>query len=403
LYAQGEYDDNIFLTERNEQDDFITTVSPGINLGYLTPKGEIELDYEFRKVFYDDFSDLDYNGHRARGVARMDFTSWFSAGIREIYIRDEDRLELTGDPEFEKPSVRQGRRDRYTRNIVEPETTFRFGENRSIRLGYRNMILRNDRDNEADQDENRGNALLTYRFNIHNGIEIFGEYITKDYDKTIPPRPDRDFDGYTTSGRYIYYFDPKTSAFVEYQYVYRDFDNPSLAFFDYEIHTPSIGFSRDLYENVTLSASAGYAYRDTERPGDDEEAFFGRTDLVIEYKRLRLSVYGETGVDEDFFTAESLGFNKFWRAGINAQYQLLERLRVRGFFYVEEEDFTDINREDTTYNFRGMLDYQILRWLFLDLEYEYNKRDSERALQDYDNNRYLARLTVAYDIAEFLW
>jgi hypothetical protein len=265
------------------------------------------------------------------------------------------------------------------------------------------MILRNDRDNEADQDENRGNALLTYRFNIHNGIEIFGEYITKDYDKTIPPRPDRDFDGYTTSGRYIYYFDPKTSAFVEYQYVYRDFDNPSLAFFDYEIHTPSIGFSRDLYENVTLSASAGYAYRDTERPGDDEEAFFGRTDLVIEYKRLRLSVYGETGVDEDFFTAESLGFNKFWRAGINAQYQLLERLRVRGFFYVEEEDFTDINREDTTYNFRGMLDYQILRWLFLDLEYEYNKRDSERALQDYDNNRYLARLTVAYDIAEFLW
>jgi hypothetical protein len=263
------------------------------------------------------------------------------------------------------------------------------------------MILRNDRDNEADQDENRGNALLAYRFNIHNGIEIFGEYITKDYDKTIPPRPDRDFDGYTTSGRYIYYFDPKTSAFVEYQYIRRDFDNPSPAFIDYEIHTPSIGFSRDLYENVTLLASAGYAFRDAESPGDDEEAFFGRTDLVVEYKRLRLSVYGETGVDEDFFTAESLGFNEFWRAGINAQYQLLERLRIRGFFYVEEEDFTDINREDTTYNVRGRLDYQILRWLSLDLEYEYNKRDSDRTLQDYDNNRYLGRLTVAYDIAEF--
>jgi uncharacterized protein (PEP-CTERM system associated) len=37
IYVEGEYNDNIFLTERNEQDDFVTTISPGVNLQYETP------------------------------------------------------------------------------------------------------------------------------------------------------------------------------------------------------------------------------------------------------------------------------------------------------------------------------------------------------------------------------
>ena len=399
IYVEGQYDDNLFLTERNEQDDFITTISPGVNLQYETPTALIDLDYEFRRNLYSDFSELDYSAHRARADAYKDFVSWFSAGIREVFIRDEDPIELIGLTEFESPSIRIGRRDRYTRNIVEPWATVRFGENRSIRIGYRNHILRNDRKDIADQDENAGNALLTFRFNIHNGIEIFYEHLNIEYDETFPPTFDKDHDGDEIRGRYTYYFNPKISAFVEYRYWHRDFESESFFFFDYEVHNPTLGFTWDLYQNVTLSASGGYSVRDAEGR-KNEEAFSGRGTFSAEYKRLTLDLYGETGVDQDFLSSESLGFNEFWRAGVNGRYQLLQRLWLAAFFYIIEEDFTDRLRKQTLWSARGTVDYQILRWLFLSIEYEHNERDSNIPFESYRDNRYFGRITVQYDIAE---
>ncbi len=399
LYVQEEYDDNLFLTETNEQDDLITTISPGINLAYETPNENISLDYEFQRVLYDDFSELDYSGHRGRLAAFRDFGPRFSAGIRDFLIISEDPIELTGITEFERPSIRAGERNRYTRNIVEPEVTFRFNENRSIRVGYRNHLLRNDADNVADIDENTGNALLTYQFNIHHGIEASYEHAIVDYGSTVPPQPPRDFDGDRVQGRYTYHFNPRTSAFVEFQYYQLDYEDETPGFFDYKVYDSRLGFSRDLYENVSVRASGGYGLRDPDE-GDNQETFAGRFDFLTEYKRLNVTVYGETGFGLDFMTAESLGFNEFWRVGIDGRYQLLQRLWVNGFFFFLREDFDDITRTDKNWNVRGGLNYQLLRWLFLSFDYEFNKRDSTASFEDYTDNRYFGRLTAQYDIAE---
>ncbi|NIS68267.1 MAG: hypothetical protein GTO12_04735, partial [Proteobacteria bacterium] len=115
------------------------------------------------------------------------------------------------------------------------------------------MILRNDADNVADQDENAINGLLSFRFDIHHGIEVFYDHINMDYGETIPPEASRDFDGDLVRGKYTYYLDPRTSAFLEYRYYQKDLDQESRGFVDYRVHYPSLGFSRDLYENVSLS------------------------------------------------------------------------------------------------------------------------------------------------------
>jgi len=399
VYVEGWYDDNIFLTERNEQTDFITTVSPGINLQYLTPTAEVNLDYEYQRFWYNDFPELDYPGHRGRAVARKDFWPWFSAGISETFIRSEDPIEFTGIPEFERPSVKTGRRNRYTRNIVEPEATFRFGENRSIRLGYRNHILRNKEEDVADITENAANALLSFRFNIHNGVEVFYEHINYEYGETFPPKLNRDFDGNEARGRYTYYFDPRTSAFVDYRFYHRNFERETVFFPDYVVHDPRLGFSRDLYENVTLTASAGYAVRDAEDK-KKEGTFSGRGDLSATYKRLTVSLLGEAGFDEDFLSAETFGLYEFWRGGFNGRYQLLERLWAEGYFFIERDRYVDLGRADRYINVRGLLGYQPLKWFFLSVEYVYNNRDSNRAFESYRDNRYFGRITFKYDIAE---
>jgi len=398
VYVEGMYDDNIFLTERNEKDDYITTISPGVNFSYEAPTGEINLDYEYRRSFYDDFPELDFSGHRGRAEARKDFGPWFGAEVGETFIKSQDPFELTGLTEFERPSIRIGRRNHYIRNIVEPAATFRFGENRSIRLGYRNNILRNKAEDIADQDQHAGNALLSFRSNIRNEIEVFYEHINLNYGTTIPPELRSDFDGDEIRGRYTYHFNPKTSAFLEYQYYQRDFDTGT----DYKVHNPSVGFSRALLENLTLSASAGYAVRDAEGRKDDG-TFSGRGALsgdLTPYPRLSLSLYGAAGFDEDFTSAENLGFSEFWGAGFNARYQLFERLWAGGSFYIERNRFVDFDRADTLWSAGGSLNFAVLRWLFLSFDYVHSARGSNIPLESYQDNRYIGRLTAQYDIAE---
>jgi hypothetical protein len=399
LYVEEQYDDNIFLTEINEQDDFITTISPGVNLEYQTPTEIIDLDYEFRRSYYKDFSELDFSGHRGRAEARKDFGPRFGAGIREVFIRSEDPIELTGVPTFERPSIRTGRRNKYTRNIVEPEVTLNFYENRSIRVGYRNHILRNKAEDIADFDENAINALLIFRFDIHNGIEVDYEHIDLDYDPTDPPQATRDFDGDLIRGRYTHYFNPRTSAFFEHRYYQKDLDEESPGFVDYNVHDPRVGISYDLYENTSLTASAGYAFRNVDK-ADDEETFSAELNVSSQYKRLGAEVYGETGFQDDFRSAEVLGFNEFWRVGFDGSYQLLRRLWAEAFLYVERDRFVDLERKDTISHIRGRLRYQPLRWLFLSLEYRYNERDSNIPFESFRDNRYFGRITVQHDVAE---
>jgi hypothetical protein len=400
LYVEEEYDDNLFLEETDEQDDFITTVSPGVNLEYETPTADVALDYELRRSLYRDFSDLDFTGHHGRVDARKDFGPRLSAGIREIFIKSQDPIELTGIGDFERPSVRIGERQRYTRNILQPDITLHFGERRSFGLQYLNNTLRNDRKDIADEDQNAFDALLVFDFNAHNGIELFYEHVKRDYDSTTPPEISRDHDGDEIRGRYIYRFDPRTSVFAECRYYERRFDLETPAFFDYQVYEPKLGFSRDLFENVSFSASAGYTIRETDAR-DDDETFFGRLDFSRRQERLTAHVYAETGFDEDFSSAENLGFSEFWVVGLNSTYQLVERLSLGGFFFVERDDFVDVDRTDKLWRIRGSLSYEVLKkWLFLSFDYIYDKRDSNLAFESYTDNRYIGRITTQFEFEE---
>jgi uncharacterized protein (PEP-CTERM system associated) len=170
---------------------------------------------------------------------------------------------------------------------------------------------------------------------------------------------------------------------------------------DYEVYDGRAGFSHALYESVTVSASAGYALRDTSA-GDDEGALSGRFDLTGRYKHLTADVYGEIGFDDDFLSAENLGFNEFWRVGFNGTYQLALRLWAEGTFYLERDKFIDLNRRDELRSVQGILNYQILEWLFASLEYRHNERDSNIPFGSYMDNRYFGRITVRYDLTEHL-
>ena len=245
----------------------------------------------------------------------------------------------------------------------------------------------------------RSCGFIHKALNIHNELQLYYEHIDQNYDRTDPPEPDKDFKADVTRGRYTYYFSPRTSVFAEYRYVNKDLDKESPDFFDYEVHNPRVGFSRDLYENLNLTVSGGYAARKADDTGD-EEFFTGRLDFSGEYKSLNATVYGERGFFDDYTDADSDGFYKFWRTGLDARYQILERLWLDAFLFFSKDKFADRDRTDKFYNARARLNYRILKWAYLSLGYQYNERDSNIPFDDYQRNRVFFRITFEYDVAE---
>ena len=57
LTVEEEYNDNIFLDSRNEEEDWITTIQPGISLDYRNRSVEATVDYSLRYRFYKDNSE----------------------------------------------------------------------------------------------------------------------------------------------------------------------------------------------------------------------------------------------------------------------------------------------------------------------------------------------------------
>lgn len=94
-----EYNDNIFFTESDETDDFIATISPGLELVERTERLDTRLSAQINNIIYYDNNELnsvdqDYTGQvRYRMTPRMDVSA--EAGYTRDSRSDRD-IEETG-------------------------------------------------------------------------------------------------------------------------------------------------------------------------------------------------------------------------------------------------------------------------------------------------------------------
>ncbi len=398
LYTQGQFNDNVFLNDRGPEEDFIKTISPGLDIGYTTPAEEIDLEYEFRHSSFTELPDPDFSAHRGRIEMEKDFGPRIRAGIRNIFIRSEDPIELGSLEMFKRPyfRIRRGLKP-YMRNIVDPYMTVRFGEGQEIRLGYRNHVLRDENINLADRDQNVFNTRLLVRLNSSHSLDLFAQYQEQGYRSTVPEQIPGDFKGYDVRGKYSYFFNQITSMFVSYRCYARDFVRLSGGFTDYAVHDPKLGVECEPYEGVSLTAAVGYSFRDT-ADQDDREVISARIDLSIEQERVTIDGYGELGFDEDFLSPEILGFYEFWRTGIKGKFQLTEKLLIEEFCYFDWGKYRDIGRIDKLFGAQGVVSYRVLSWLLLSLEYLYLERDSNIPYRSFKNNRMFVRVTFDYEL-----
>ena len=390
-----EYTSNFFLTSTNREEDFITTVSPGISfVATEDPQAKfgLNLDYELGLVYYARNTDQDYVSHTGS------VNTWYSFGHRwtlrlwDSYTRSQDPVErfVTVQP---SPGVyysgTQSGRFTYERNIFQPSLTYQFGREDLFELLYRNNYYNTRNPDGDDSVGNNVTPRLTYWFNISHGIIL--EYVFQNVDYQQAPDLKS---GQRGRGRYTYRFNPQTSIFGEYIYDTVDYESPSI---DYDVNNPSIGITHSFTPTLTSRLQVGYFWRSPESgktvKGPSVDAGITQTT-----PRLTLALTFQGGYSYDFFSSDTLGFTKYYRGIVSINYRWTERLSSSLTGTLERDEYPDqADRKDWFSRVEaGLFTYQPWRWFTVALGGSYGRRDSNQDGNDYDEWRAMLRLTASY-------
>jgi hypothetical protein len=390
IAIQGLYDSNIYLTQDNPTSDFITTITPGLKYVAQGAAYNFDLGFELGMNFYASNPDLNYISYDGRLDTFYSFNPRWTMRLYDSLTRSRNNLQsytlptATGSQTVTSSSASQ---DLYLRNIFRPTLEYKFGRENLVALSYLNMIYRTDGDtNSGDSTGNTIAPQLTYWFNIRHGMTLDYAYTNATF------VTDPDWTGNSLGGRYLYRFNPRTTAFADYRYANLDYEFPGR---DYSVQAPSLGVDHTFNPSLTGHAQFGWFWQVV----DAGPSFNGPVinfSVTQRVQRTRYTVAFESGYREQFFTADNLGFSKYYQATATVSHQLLERLSVKLTGTLSRDEYQAPDQIDTTSVLAVNLSYQPLKWLNASLEAGNYSRDSDLNGNSYRDNRVSLRIKAEY-------
>jgi len=251
-------------------------------------------------------------------------------------------------------------------------------------LYYRNVYYDNKNDlRYQDSRENYLSPRIDYWFDTRNGMTLEYAYSGAEFER-IPG-----YDGHMGRGRYTYRFDSRTSAFAEYLYLYRDFDNPGT---DYDVQNPSIGIAHNFSPTTSGDIQIGYFwYNPRGEESKTGPSLTANLNTRTQFTTYALSLRG--GFREEYFSSSNLGPSRYYGGYGSVNQRLAERFNVSAQGFVERNEYTN-ERKDWRWQVGANTSYQPLRWLVLSFEYFYREEDSNQDINDYKENRLILRINL---------
>jgi hypothetical protein len=411
--ATEEYTSNVDLTKDNEEDDFITIVSPGFTAAALGKSGGLEISYDPAYTKYLDFDENDTWRHTANlhgwsdlgKRTRLDVSNSFL--YTEDPLGDEDSLELRDeDVVQEGDTTVRDTRNTYYRNTASTRLTHQFGKDDSIYAAFVYGLLRNNNSQDEDNDHYSPSVGLNYWFGPKFGIQSNATYTKASFDQDSDFIGDGtdDFDNYAGMIRFIGRTGERFSIFGQHNQIYRDFDGDDN---DYIVYAPSAGFIYAVEKGLNLRLGAGYFYVEVDND-EDEQGIFGNSqiDKTWTSRRGSLSLAALTGLDQNNFGAENVGLERYAAIQGSAMYKFARTLsgdlngsyRNSDVVGTADQDANDDTGEKV-HRFRAGagLTYNPLKWMAIRLAYNFNKVNSENNEDEYDEHRGILNITLTPD------
>lgn len=373
------YDDNINLSRTDEISDYITTVSPALDLRALSEKHSVTLLYSPTFVWYGHEDRNDTVRHSGTLTFSQNVARHLRFDLTDTYLKSENPIEETEGVE----GIRRTR-NTYQRNTGQASFQYVFGTENAVAFGYRHFLLENEDVTLDDGKVQNPFGIVTYWFDIQNGLEVDYEFSDASFSRDDESEAVDDYMGHRAGMRYIRRITRRATGFLGYNIAARDFEGITE---DYKVHEGSIGFENAFSPDLTVSLGGGYFVQKNER-SNDETGYMYNASLTKLLRRGSITIDGRGGWHEAYLEAERerRGFTRYWGTDARIEYQIMEPINgYAGGTYRRNRSASNRDWE----NWRGNLGvrWMFLRWFFLSLDYAYSERDDDVDTGDYKVNR----------------
>jgi len=187
--AGEEYNDNIYLEDDEEEDDFITKVFVGFDLETLTEQSTTRINYTPGYEFYDQNDDLNAWEHKASLTMeyRISPHTTFTLGDSYLYTENPFRTFDVIETEFKGIkkvdfTVRKDRKP-YTSDTAFAGTSMELSKHHSMDIRYKFQILQND-DPEVEDSQSQNPSLnWKYKLTPHYTLDTAVDYTRGDFEE----------------------------------------------------------------------------------------------------------------------------------------------------------------------------------------------------------------------------
>jgi hypothetical protein len=344
------YDDNIFQ-EVEEEDDFITTISPAIQLRYV-PRAETVLTFEYQPAFeiFADNDDENFVSHRLDFGLESPLSRRFALKVNELLVITEepgDRIQEVDDinlnPDARSDS-REGR-ERTLRNVATASLNIGLASRTSLGLLFENLI-----EDVEDVDE-----LDEFRYAL--GTEL--GYLTD------VARQNRVFLSYAAT---LFTFSNNCEVGEAGCRPQNDEE--------YTVHAITAGYEHNLSATLTAQARIGYADTVSDRDDvDGNDAIVGSIGMIKTLRTGQLALSYERDFTSGGGTSDQVIADRFvGRFNMRPTPKITTGLAGSfTFLDYQQENVAPINDDDRTFLIiRPSLQYQMLRFLGFHADYSFS-------------------------------
>ena len=362
------YSDNIYQSydAREKESDFITTVSPGINLLLPMRDHSLQLGYKADMYRYADFSENNYVNQTASGALNFDFPGGLLFSVSDTF------KDMTNRRKWKE------------------------------RAGVSGAA---DANREKAHRANDFKVMVKYWFVDRWAVEARYDKYQDEYDKSYDNGADfkRDMVG----GSIYYSLTPKTDILVDYNCSDVDYDNSDID--DNENRMAYVGLSFDPTAKVQGYAKFGWAekkFKQTSATRDGSQSIFSTlVDLgyiATPFDKVALSATRVIKEDTDNNAAYT-----DTNASLSWSHVLVwnEKICMAPFLGYGKKDYdwasidvdgTSKIREDDAWRTGIGFGYTMREWLKLVLNYSYTDNNSNFKRYDYKDNRVFFGVMMQY-------
>jgi len=351
LMVEEEFNDNIFLSDGNEVDDWITTVAPGISLNYTNRSVEASLDYSLYYQFYQE--DADRNQDNFEDVQRADANVLFFAG-RPFTLRLTEAITREVIDESDRNAEYNELVNHSTvyHTTAVPEYSLQLMPTLSLVMGftYDRFDYVDSRGNDSEEHEGRISLIKQ----LTSSTEIFGR-----------------------------------GAYAIHQ---SDADGD-----DFKRQDFTLGFTQQIGGRTTISAEGGYSKVDFRHDGNFDTDTVNW--LVDTSYQLSEPLVFNIGYSQDFTTTTEDGLTKLREASVGASYTR-ESLTASTTIFWNNSDYVRLDREDKAYGVRIDFSKSLSQVLTANIDAEYEQAKYSVLSEDVD--RFTAGVSIDYAYRRFV-